>query len=116
MENERMETRKLSILAGAMTALMLSVSAFASEKAQTASGPGPGTEEAGRPVTGTNCYFAYSIQKLGPLLVREGERASYFVFVQNLGNCRLRHIKVRDWLPRDAREVDHHDVLDDDNN
>jgi uncharacterized repeat protein (TIGR01451 family) len=89
----------------AFAVLLVSASAFASGQSQTASKRGPGGGEAGVPDGGGSCLFSYSIQKIGPTLAKEGDQGSYLIIVQNLGNCRLRHIDVTDALPRGEKVV-----------
>lgn len=98
-----MKTKGVGIVSAAVAILLVSMSAFASNEAHIASGPGPGGGEGGTPVGGGSCYYAYSIQKIGPTVAKIGEDITYFVFVQNVGTCRLRHIDVSDVLPEGVR-------------
>lgn len=104
---------KVSVVLAAVSALLLSVGAFASENASSATGPGPqgvgsGAGEVGHPAWGNQCTFVYSIQKIGPAVAEEGEEFTYHVIVKNLGTCRLRHIDVREALPHGVEFVDAH--------
>jgi uncharacterized repeat protein (TIGR01451 family) len=90
-----MNNQKRKILALVLSSLFASASALASDHAVSASARGPG-EGPGA----TTCNFVYSIQKIGPTLADRGETITYHVVVSNLGDCRLRHIDVRDRLPR----------------
>jgi len=68
----------------------------------SARGPGTGGGEGGVPVTvggGGSCYFAYHIRKVGPENARPNTDFTYKIFVRNIGNCDLRHIRISDLLP-----------------
>jgi uncharacterized repeat protein (TIGR01451 family) len=102
----KMKNRNLGIIATVCSMFLMSMSAMASDQARSASGRGPGNGEGGTPVGGGNsCYFAYSIQKIGNTVERVGENSTYYVFVSNVGTCKLRHIDVRDILPEGAEYV-----------
>ena len=95
----------LSLVGGA--AILPSLT-FASESAIKAEGQGPGAEgagEAGAPVYGGGCTYAYSIQKIGPTYAEHHEEIKYLIIVKNIGTCKLRHIEVRDYLPHDMEFV-----------
>lgn len=124
-----MNKTKLGLLATTLSALMLSVGAYASTLGTSAAVPGPGGggEVGGEPVQvipgggGGSCYFAYHIRKIsldrdhhhdhdgGPVaaLGDDDDRdvARFRIILTNIGNCDLRRIDVTDFLPRGTELV-----------
>ena len=87
--------KKSNILIAAISALLFSMGAFASDGGTSAAGS-PDTGGTGGVVTGCS----YLIQKIGNTYANPGEDVCYHVIVKNTGTCRLNHIDVRDRLPR----------------
>ena len=88
--------KKTNILIAALSALLFSMGAFASDG---------GTSAAGSPETGGNggvvTGCSYLIQKIGNTFAERDEEIAYHIIVKNTGTCRLQHIHVRDHLPRE---------------
>ncbi len=85
--------RNFAILIMAISALLMSASALASDVGQSAGSLGVDDRN------GANCYFAYHIIKYGPDYAFVGDEIRYKVVVTNIGDCDLRHIDVKDVLP-----------------
>jgi uncharacterized repeat protein (TIGR01451 family) len=113
MENPFMKKNNLGILATAVSALLFSMGAFASDAGVSAGvrGPGEGEMPSPAPMPGDGnvnhgCYYAYHIRKVGPHHAKEGNEIRYKIFVTNIGNCKLRDIGVKDFLPRHTKFID----------
>src|SRR6185295_5085105 len=54
---------------------------------------------------GGACNFVYEIIKFGPKHAKVGDYITYRVLVKNLGDCDLRSVDVKDFLPRHVEFV-----------